>query len=83
MGPKWLPNLALLRAKGQLVKSRIRNEMDGVRNKDQEPRWRRENTNLIESQLVDYVMLPDITVENVCKKCPQPCGASTSSHVPH
>ena len=34
MGPKWLPNLALLRAKGQLVKSRIRNEMDGVRNKD-------------------------------------------------
>ena len=37
MGPKWLPNLALLQAKGRPVKSR-RNEMDGVRikNPDQE-----------------------------------------------
>ena len=34
MGPKWLPNPALLRAKGRPMKSRIRNEMDGVRNKD-------------------------------------------------
>ena len=30
IGPKWLPNPELLRAKGRLVKSRIRNEMDGV-----------------------------------------------------
>ena len=30
-GPKWLPNPSLLWAKGWLVKSRIRNEMDGVR----------------------------------------------------
>ncbi|KAK9991509.1 hypothetical protein SO802_026494 [Lithocarpus litseifolius] len=30
-GPKWVPNLALLRGKGLPVKSRIRNEMDGVR----------------------------------------------------
>ena len=49
MGLKWLPNLALLQAKGQPVKSRIRNEMDGVRNKNQEPgRWR-EDAYLIES----------------------------------
>ena len=39
MGPKWLPNLALLRAKGRPVKSRIRNEMDEVRIKDREPGW--------------------------------------------
>ena len=50
MGPKWLPNLALLRAKGQLVKSRIRNEMDGVKNKDREPRRWREDSDLKESQ---------------------------------
>jgi len=34
MGPKWLPNPELLRAKGRPVKSRIRNEIDGVKNKD-------------------------------------------------
>ena len=50
MGPKWLPNPALLRAKGRLVKSRIRNEMDGVRNKDRERGWQREDIDLIESQ---------------------------------
>ena len=50
MGPKWLPNPALLWAKGRPVKSRIRNEMDGMRNKDREPGWQREDANLIESQ---------------------------------
>ena len=49
MGLKWLPNLALLQAKGQPVKSRIRNEMDGVRNKDRELGWRREDADFIES----------------------------------
>nr|XP_023870316.1 uncharacterized protein LOC111982922 [Quercus suber] len=50
MGPKWLPNPKLLRAKGRPVKSRIRNEMDGVKNKDRElGRWR-EDVDLIESQ---------------------------------
>ena len=29
-GQKWVPNLELLRAKGRLVKFRLRNEMDGV-----------------------------------------------------
>ena len=49
MGPKWLPNPALLRAKGRPVKSRIRNEMDGVRNKDRESAWRKEDADLIKS----------------------------------
>ncbi|KAL0001456.1 hypothetical protein SO802_015237 [Lithocarpus litseifolius] len=49
MGPKWLPNPVLLRAKSRLVKSRISNEMDGVRNKDREPGWQREDVDLIES----------------------------------
>ena len=30
-GPNWVPNLELLRAKGRPMKSRVRNEMDGVR----------------------------------------------------
>ena len=50
MGPKWLPNPALWQAKGRPVKSRIRNEMDGVRNKNREPRRWREDADLIESQ---------------------------------
>ena len=29
--PRWVPDPSLLQAKGHLVKSRIRNEMDGVR----------------------------------------------------
>ena len=29
-GPKWMPDSDLLQAKGRPVKSRIRNEMDGV-----------------------------------------------------
>ena len=32
MGPKWLPNPKLLQAKVRPVKSRIRNDMDGVKN---------------------------------------------------
>ncbi|XP_075662902.1 uncharacterized protein LOC142632358 [Castanea sativa] len=32
-GPRWVPYPSLLRAKGRPVKSRIRNEMDGVRRK--------------------------------------------------
>ena len=50
MGPKWLPDPALLRAKGRPMKSRIKKEMDGVRNKDQEPGWQMEDVDLIESQ---------------------------------
>ena len=82
MGPKWLPNPALLRAKGQPVKSRIRNEMDGVRNKDREPRWRREDADLIESQPKQTCGLCHASGHNRIK-CPQSRGPSTSGHVPH
>ncbi|XP_065626133.1 uncharacterized protein LOC136066181 [Quercus suber] len=81
MGPKWLPNPALLRAKGRPVKSRIRNEMDGVRNKDQGSRWRREDADLIESQPKQTCGLCHASGHNR-RKCPQSRGASTSSNVP-
>ncbi|KAL0012779.1 hypothetical protein SO802_007887 [Lithocarpus litseifolius] len=38
------------KAKGRPVKSRIRNEMDGIKNKDRELGRRRKDTDLIESQ---------------------------------
>ena len=82
MGQKWLPNPALLLAKGRPVKSRIRNEMDGVRNKDRKPRWRREDADLIESQPKQTYGLCHASEHNR-RKCPQSCGASTSGHVPH
>ena len=81
IGPKWLPNPALLRAKGRPVKSRIRNEMDGVRNKDREPGWRREDADLIESQPKQTCGLCHASGHNR-RKCPQSRGASTSGHVP-
>ena len=82
MGPKWLPNPALLRAKGQPMKSRIRNEMDGVRNKDREPGWQKEDADLIESQPKQTCGLCHAFGHN-CRKCPQSRGASTRGHVPH
>ncbi|XP_050258812.1 uncharacterized protein LOC126703784 [Quercus robur] len=82
IGPKWLPNPALLRAKGRPVKSRIRNEMDGVRNKDREPGWRREDADLIESQSKQTCGLCHASGHNR-RKCPQSRGTSTSGHVPH
>ena len=81
IGPKWLPNPALLRAKGRPVKSRIRNEMDGVRNKDREPGWRSQDANLIESQPKQTCGLCHASGHNR-RKCLQCRGASTSSHVP-
>ena len=82
IGPKWLPNPALLRANGRPVKSRIRNEMDGVRNKDREPGWRREDVDLIESQPKHTFGLCHASGHNR-RNCPQSRGASTSSDVPH
>ena len=81
-GPKWLPNLELLRAKGLPVKSRIRNEMDGVKNKDRESGRRREDVDLIESQPKQTCGLCH-AFEHNCRKCPESCGASISSHVPN
>ena len=75
MGPKWLPNPELLWAKGRLVKSRIRNEMDGVKNKDREwGRWR-EDADLIESQPKQTCLLCHAS-ENNRRKCLKSCGTS-------
>ena len=52
------------------MKSRIRNEMDGVRNKDREPGWRREDANLIESQPKQTCGLCHASEHNR-RKCPQ------------
>ncbi|KAL0001081.1 hypothetical protein SO802_014862 [Lithocarpus litseifolius] len=82
MGPKWLPNPALVRGKGRPVKSRIRNEMDGVRNKDRAPSWQREDADLIESQPKQTCGLCHASGHNR-RKCPQSLGASTSGHVPN
>ncbi|KAK9996574.1 hypothetical protein SO802_021260 [Lithocarpus litseifolius] len=82
IGPKWLPNPALVRGKGRPVKSRIRNEMDGVRNKDRVPGWRREDADLIESQPKQTCGLCHASGHNR-RKCPQSLGASTSGHVPN
>ena len=71
--PKWLPNPALLRAKGRPAKSRIRNEIDGARNKDREPGWRREDANLIESQPKQTCGLCHASEHNR-RKCPQQVG---------
>ena len=46
-GPRWVPDPQLLRAKARPMKSRIRNEMDGVR---RERGSRRENPDLREIQ---------------------------------
>ena len=82
IGPKWVPNPALLRGKGRPVKSRIRNEMDGVRNKNREPGWRREDVDLIENQPKHTCGLCHASGHNR-RNCPQSRGASTSSDVPH
>ena len=82
MGPKWLPNSAFLRAKGRPVKSRIRNKMNGVRNKDRESAWWREDADLIKSQPKQTCGLCHASGHNR-RKCPQSRGASTSSPVPH
>ena len=82
LGPKWLPNPTLLQVKGQPVKSRIRNEMDGVRNKDRELRWRREDADLIKSLPKQTCGLCHASSHNR-RKCPQSRDASTIGHVPH
>ena len=64
------------------MKSRIRNEMDGVRNKDQEPGWRKEDADLIESQPKQTCGLCHASGHNR-RKCLQSRGTYTSSPVPH
>ena len=64
------------------MKSRIRNEMDGVRNKDRELGWQREDANLIESQPKQACGMCHAFGHNH-RKCLQSHGTSTSGHVPH
>ena len=64
------------------MKSRIRNEIDRVRNKDRELGRRREDADLIESQPKQTCGLCHASEFNR-RKCPQSCGASTSGHVPN
>ena len=64
------------------MKSRIRNEMNGVRNKDRESAWWREDADLIESQPKQTCGLCHASGHNR-RKCPQSRGALTSSPVPH
>ena len=78
-GPKWVPNPDLLRAKGRPVKSRIWNEMDGVR---QEPGSRRPNYDLREIQQKQSCGLCHQHEHN-CRRCPLSYGASTSSNDPN
>ena len=56
--------------------------MDGVRNKDRELRWQREDADLIECQPKHTCGLCHASGHNR-RKCLQSRDASTSSHVPH
>ena len=78
-GPKWVPDPNLLRAKGRPVASRIRNEMDGVR---QEPRSRRPDSNLREIQQKQSCGLCHQHGHNR-RRCSLSRGASTSSNDPN
>ena len=72
--PRWVPDPQLLQAKGRPVKSRIRNEMDGVR---REPRSQREDSNLREIQPRQRYGVCHEEGHN-CRICPNSRGASTS-----
>ncbi|KAK9998056.1 hypothetical protein SO802_017659 [Lithocarpus litseifolius] len=78
-GPKWVPDPALLRGKGRPVKSRIRNEMDGVR---RESRSRRPDSDLREIQQQQSCGLCHQHGHNR-RRCPLSRGASTSSNDPN
>ena len=69
-----MPNPQLLRGKGRPVKSRIRNEMDGVR---QEPGSRREDPDLREIQSRQQCGLCHEEGHN-CRRCPNSHEALTS-----
>ncbi|XP_030923162.1 uncharacterized protein LOC115950052 [Quercus lobata] len=78
-GPKWVPDPNLLRGKGQLVASRIRNEMDGVR---REPGSRRPDSDLREIQQKQSCELCHQHGHNR-RRCPLSRGVSTSSNDPN
>ena len=78
-GLMWVPNPGLLRDKGRPVKSRIRNEMDGVKRKLGS---RREESDLRENQPKQRCGLCHEEGHNR-RKCSNSCGASTSGHLPN
>ena len=75
--PRWVPDPNLLQAKSQPVKSRIRNEMDGV--------WREPGSRREESDLRDFQPRQRCKVcheeGHYCRRCPNSRRASTSSDV--
>ena len=73
-GPRWVPDPELLRDKGRPVKSRIRNEMDGVR---RERGSRREDPDLREIQPRQRCTVCHQEGHNR-RSCPNSHGASTS-----
>ncbi|KAL0011257.1 hypothetical protein SO802_006365 [Lithocarpus litseifolius] len=73
-GPRWVPDAQLLRAKGRPVKSRIRNEMDGVR---RERESQREDSDLREIQPRQRYGVCHEEGHNR-RRCPNSSGASTS-----
>nr|XP_023872061.1 uncharacterized protein LOC111984675 [Quercus suber] len=77
--PKWVPNPNLLRGKGRPVASRIRNEMDGVR---QERGSRRPDSDLREIQQKQSCGLCHQLGHNR-RRCPLSHGSSTSSNDPN
>ena len=78
-GPRWVPDLQLLRAKGRLVKLRLRNEMDGVR---RERGSRREYLDLREIQPRQRFWVCHQEGYNR-RSCPNSLGASTSGSATH
>ena len=73
-GPQWVLDPNLLRAKGRLVKSRIRNEMDGVW--QERGSWR-QDLDLREIQPRQRCRVCHEEGHNH-RKCPNSHGASTS-----
>ena len=78
-GPKWVPDPDLLRAKGQPMKSKTRNEMDGVQ---RESRSRRLDFDLREIQQKQSCGLCHQHRPNR-RKCPLSHGALTNSNDPN
>ena len=73
-GPRWVPDPQLLQGKGRPVKSRIRNEMDGVQ---RERGSRREDPDLREIQPRQQCGVCHQERHNR-RSCPNSHGASTS-----
>ena len=78
-GPKWVPDLNLLQAKGRPVASRIQNEMDGV--------WRELGSRRPDSDLREIHQKQSCGLchqhGHNCRRCPLSFGALTSNNDPN